>query len=303
MSIKVGIIGLGDIATKAYLPVLSTKRLEVHLFTRNHDKLSEVGRKYRFPHLHPTLTSLMNSGIQAAFVHTAASAHFEIVQQLLSNNIHVYVDKPLAFHYGEVEKLVALANEKNLIVRVGFNRRYAPAYANLKLMADPGMIIMQKNRNALPGEVRKFIFEDFIHVVDTLLFLFPHRIRKLIVNGKKRDGLLYHVVMQLIAENGSTAIGVMNRDSGTTEEKLEVFTSSEKRQVYNLSEALVFRNKDQVSEGVDDWTQTLYKRGFEQIVDNFLQSISDESLRPDTDEILLTHEICEDVVNTLDATS
>ena len=107
---------------------------------------------------------------------------------------------PSLMTYTSAEKLVALAEKKNLILMVGFNRRYAPAYQKLKELQDPNMIIMQKNRKSLPGDVRTFIFDDFIHVIDTLLFLFPYPIEKLMVTGKKKDNLLYHVVVQLIAQ-------------------------------------------------------------------------------------------------------
>jgi virulence factor len=50
--LKIGIIGLGDIAQKAYLPVLSSKDLEIHLFTRNQERLTQIGRQYRMNNLH-----------------------------------------------------------------------------------------------------------------------------------------------------------------------------------------------------------------------------------------------------------
>lgn len=294
---KIGVIGLGDIAVKAYLPVLSTKKLEVHLFTRDAERLSNLGGKYRFIHLHQSLESIINSGIEAAFVHTPASTHFEIVQQLLSNNIHVYVDKPLSFHYDEADTLIKLANDKNRILRVGFNRRYAPAYHQLRELKDPSMIVMQKNRMALPEEPRKFIFEDFIHVIDTLLFLFRQPLVNLIVKGKKKNDLLYHVVVQFLGEDGNTAIGIMNRDSGTTEEQLEVFTSTEKRVVYNVTDTLQFQDDREIRIRTNDWTSTLHKRGFEQIIEEFLLTVKNGSPSlQHHEDILLTHKICEQVV-------
>ncbi|WP_231597503.1 Gfo/Idh/MocA family protein [Bacillus sp. SA1-12] len=144
---KIGVIGLGDIALKAYLPVISgIENIEFHLYTRNEAKLAQVAQKYRFQKIHQNLYSLINSGIKGAFVHTATESHYEIVKQLLLNNIHVYVDKPLSFHYEQSQELVQLAEKKELKLMVGFNRRYAPSYQKLKELADPNMIIMQKNR-------------------------------------------------------------------------------------------------------------------------------------------------------------
>jgi virulence factor len=214
--LKIGIIGLGDIAQKAYLPVLSSKDLEIHLFTRNQERLIRIGRQYRLSNLHYSLDSILESGINGAFVHTATESHESIIEQLLMHNIHVYVDKPITYDFASSKRLLDLAASRGLHLMVGFNRRYAPAYRELKQVKDPNMVIIQKNRHSLPGDIRTFVFDDFIHVIDTLRYLFTLPLKEVLVRGMKSNGLLIHVVVQLIAENGSTAIGIMNRDSGTT---------------------------------------------------------------------------------------
>ncbi|HET9487948.1 MAG TPA: Gfo/Idh/MocA family oxidoreductase [Chryseosolibacter sp.] len=299
---KIGIIGLGDIATKAYLPVMGRKNLEVHLFTRNEKNLMTVAEQYRFQNRHQSLDSLIHSGIKAAFVHTATSSHLEIVEMLLHSNIHVYVDKPVTYDFDTTEKLVALAEKRGLTLMAGFNRRYAPAYLNLKQLKDPNMFVMQKNRASLPGDVRGFIFDDFIHVVDTLLFLFSPSVEKVSVSGRKTAGLLNHVVVQLHSSDGTTAIGIMNRDSGTVEERVEVFTPIEKWVVTNLTETTVFRQGNATRKSTHDWESTLHKRGFEQITEAFIQNIlKGSSPHQLHQEILQTHELCEKIVHDLNA--
>ena len=297
--LKIGIIGLGDIAQKAYLPVIGEKKVEAHLFTRNEVTLQRLGEQYRIENRHNSLESLMNSGITGAFVHAPTAAHENLVEQLLSRNIHVYVDKPITYDYSSSEKLVALAEKKKLLLTVGFNRRYAPAYQKLKELQNPNMIIMQKNRKALPGNVRTFIFDDFIHVIDTLLYLFPYPIEKLVVTGKKKEARLYQVVVQFTSPDGDTAIGIMNRDSGTVEERLEVFTSGEKRVVYNFSDVVVYQDKNETRLRSNDWETTLHRRGFEQIVETFLQALALNSPSLEYRGALLTHKICEQVVEKL----
>ena len=297
--LKIGVIGLGEIAQKAYLPVLSKKEFEVHLFTRNQVKLQDIGSKYRFSNLHDSLDSLINAGIQAAFVHTATGSHEEILTRLININIHVFVDKPITYDLDSAERLLTLAIKKHVILEVGFNRRYAPAIQNLKSLRNASMIVMQKNRKALPGNVRTFIFDDFIHVVDTLLYLSPHPIEQLIVNGKKKDNLLYHVVVQFIFAEGRTAIGIMNRDSGTNEERLEVFTPEEKRIVFNVTDTLILKDKNEMKVGVSDWESTLSKRGFEGMVDEFLRIVESGGAMHHEDH-LLTHRVCEEIVKKLE---
>jgi len=299
--LKIGIIGIGSIAQKAYLPILCSHDLELHLYSRDQDKLSKIGRQYRLTNLHQSLESILDSGIKGAFVHTSTNSHKEIIEQTLLHNIHVYVDKPITYDYESSEKLTVLAESRNRILMTGFNRRYAPTYKKLKESYDPNMIIMQKNRQSSPGNVRTFVFDDFIHVIDTLRYLFPYPIKDLLINGRKKDGMLLHVVIQFLAENGATAIGIMNRDSGTVEEKLEVFTSTEKRVVYNVSDTVIYSGKNELKVGTSEWDYTLFKRGFESIINDFLQAI-ETGKQPQTSmrDALLTHEICEKVVRKLD---
>jgi virulence factor len=297
---KIGIVGLGDIALKAYLPVIGKRELEVHLCTRDAEKLETVAKQYRFDHRHGSVDSLISAGVQAAFVHTSTSSHYEIVRRLLENNIHVYVDKPVTYDYSSTEALIDLANKRKVTLMCGFNRRYAPAYAALREMEEVNMIIMQKNRRHLAEEVRRFVFDDFIHVIDTLLFLAPHTAERVSVTGKKYKRQLAHLVVEIISARGPTCIGVMNRDSGTTEERLEVFSPNEKRVVSELTDTLIFTGSQEIEQKNDNWESTLYKRGFEQITQHFLDIVSGRAAPTGLHKaILRTHQICEEVVRQL----
>ncbi|MGG3561923.1 Gfo/Idh/MocA family oxidoreductase [Neobacillus rhizosphaerae] len=298
--LKLGVIGLGDIAQKAYLPVYSSmKEIEFHFYTRNQDKLRSLGSQYRFEHLHSDLDSLMNSGINGAFVHSSTASHEGIVEALLTRGIHVFVDKPISDHYDGAKRLVELAEEKGLILMTGFNRRYAPSYTKLKEVAEPNMVVVQKNRKSLPGEPRTFIYDDFIHVVDTMRYLFPYPIKDLIVNGRMVGGILYHVVVQFLSE-GATAIGIMNRDNGTNEEIAEVMGPLEKRTVHNVSKLTISKNMETVDVRSSDWEPTLLRRGFEQMVADFVQSVQTNSNPGITArDALESHEICEKIIHEL----
>ncbi|WP_232284489.1 Gfo/Idh/MocA family protein [Bacillus timonensis] len=295
-----GVIGLGDIAQKAYLPVYSGLReIEFHFYTRNQEKLRTIANQYRFEHIHSDLKSLVDSGITGAFVHSSTSSHEEIVQLLLNHGIHVFVDKPITDNYEGARRLVELAEERGLILMTGFNRRFAPSYVKLKEVSNPNMVVVQKNRNNLPGEPRTFIFDDFIHVVDTMRYLFSHPIEEMIVNGRMENGSLYHIVVQFISRSG-IAIGIMNRDNGTTEEIAQVMGPLEKRTVTNVSNLVISKGMENSEVRSSDWEPTLIKRGFEQMVKEFINAVStnSETLLPARDA-LKTHEICEKILTKL----
>ncbi|MFI2205207.1 Gfo/Idh/MocA family protein [Streptomyces sp. NPDC020192] len=292
---KVGCIGLGDIAQKAYLPVLATQPgIDLHLQTRTPGTLERVADSLHLPaeRRHTTLDSLLAARLDAAFVHAPTAVHPEIVTRLLEAGVPTYVDKPLAYELADSERLVGLAEERGVSLSVGFNRRYAPGYA-LCLDHPRELILMQKNRVGLPEEPRTMILDDFIHVVDTLRFLVPGPVDDVTVRARTEGGLLHHVVLQL-AGDGFTALGVMNRLSGSTEEILEVSGQDTKRQVLNLAEVIDHKGQPTVRRR-GDWVPVPRQRGIEQAALAFLDAVRAGKVLSARDA-LATHELCERVV-------
>ncbi|GHD86614.1 oxidoreductase [Streptomyces naganishii JCM 4654] len=296
--VKVGCIGLGDIAQKAYLPVLGTQPgVDLHLQTRTPATLERVADSLHLPQdrRHTTLDGLLAQDLDAAFVHAPTAAHPEIVTRLLEAGVPTYVDKPLAYRLADSARLVELAEERGVTLMVGFNRRHAPGYVQC---ADHPreLILMQKNRAGLPEEPRTMILDDFIHVVDTLRFLVPGPVDDVTVRARVRDGLLHHVVLQL-AGDGFTALGVMNRLSGSAEEILEVSGQDTKRQVVNLAETIDHKGQPTVRRR-GDWVPVARQRGIEQAVLAFLDAVRAGKVLSARDA-LETHELCERVVRSV----
>ncbi|MER6915843.1 Gfo/Idh/MocA family oxidoreductase [Streptomyces sp. NPDC000594] len=292
---RIGCIGLGDIAQKAYLPVLGTlPGVELHLQTRTPATLARVGDAHHVPahRRHTTLDALLAQDLDAALVHAPTEVHPEIVTALLEAGVPTYVDKPLAYHLADSERLVRLAEERGTGLAVGFNRRHAPAYAQC---ADHprDLILMQKNRVGLAEEPRPLVLDDFIHVVDTLRFLAPGDIEHTDIRAKVVDGLVHHVTLQLSGE-GFTALGIMNRKSGSTEEILEVSGQDTKREVRNIAEVIDHKGQPSVRRR-GDWVPVARQRGIEQVTLAFLDEVRAGRV-PSARDALLTHELCERVV-------
>lgn len=292
---KVGCIGLGDIAQKAYLPVLATlPGVELHLQTRSAATLDRVADSLHLPaaQRHRDLDSLLAAGLDAAFVHAPTAVHAEIVGRLVEAGVPTYVDKPLAYDYADSERIVELAEKRSVSLAVGFNRRLAPSYAQCAEHPRE-LILLQKNRIGLPEDPRTLVLDDFIHVVDTLRFLLPGEIEHVDVRARIREGLMHHVVLQLSGD-GFTAIGMMNRMNGSTEEILEVSGQDTKRQVLNLSDVVDHKGQPTLRKR-GDWVPVARQRGIEQAVLAFLDSVREGRVLSARDA-LLTHELCERVV-------
>lgn len=107
---RIGIIGLGNIAQKAYLPViLNNKDVTPVLCTRNALTLQTLAQKYRVSKVTQSLDELTEMGIEAAFIHSSTESHVPIAEKLLQSNIPVFVDKPFSYNYAEAERLVELS--------------------------------------------------------------------------------------------------------------------------------------------------------------------------------------------------
>jgi virulence factor len=290
---KIGVIGLGDIAQKAYLPVLTAQPgLELHLHTRTAATLDQIGDAHRLSHRHASLDALLDQGLDAAFVHAPTDRHVEIAERLIEAGVPAYVDKPLAYDLDGARRVVTLAEERGVPLMVGFNRRYAPGYAQC-LDHPRDLILMQKNRVGLADEPRGVIFDDFIHVVDTLRFLAPAPIEKVEVSARIERGLLHHVVLHLSGD-GFTAIGSMNRMSGSTEESLDVSGADTRRQVLNLSDVIDHKGQPTIRRR-GDWVPVARQRGIEQITLAFLDAVR-RGRTLDCRDALRTHELCERIV-------
>lgn len=298
---RIAVVGLGSIARKAYLPVLAARDdVELVFCTRNPTTLRTLSQTYRIRESVGAVAELPGMRVDAAFVHTSTESHVQVAEQLLAAGIHVYVDKPIAYSLAECRRAVDAADRAGRILMIGFNRRFAPSYRALHAIPDRRLIFLEKHRVALPDHPRRVIFDDFIHVVDTLRFLSPGPILRARVSAFQLEGRLHHVTLQLVGAE-FTAIGVMNRDSGATEETLELMSPGNKWSVRGLDTTVHCAGGEERTYRFDDWTTVLHRRGFPQIVDHFLSCVrSDRAPRASAHDALRTHELCEWILTSLE---
>jgi len=296
-TMRVAVVGLGSIAEKAYLPVVAARGdVELVFCTRNPSRLHSLASAYRVRDAVTDVDDAIALRLDAAFVHTATESHVPVAERLLRAGVHVYVDKPLAYSYAECERLVDAADRAGRILMVGFNRRFAPAYARVQARGAARVVILQKHRTFLPDHARRFVFDDFIHVVDTLRFLAPGEIGGVRVSAFQREGLLHHLIVQLDGPD-FTAMGLMNRDSGATEETLEVMGPGEKWVVRGLDTTIHHQGGEERTHRFGDWESVLHRRGFPQIVDHFLECVRQRRApAPSARDALETHALCERIV-------
>lgn len=295
--LRIAHIGLGDIARKAYLPLTTAHSgITPLLCTRNERALEELAQQYRIKDTFNSLDTLIAARPDGAMIHSATDGHFSVARSLLKAGIPVFVDKPATDSLAATEELFALAHRQNVALFVGFNRRYAPLISSLREGPTPHHVSWQKHRVNLPGEPRTFIFDDFIHVVDSLLFLTRGEPENLKVHAQMEGKKLASLQVQWTA-NGSLFSGSMNRVSGCTEERTEFFAPGLKIQIEELHNGVEYKDGQRQELGFGNWEPTLFKRGFVTMIDEWLEVVrqQEHSLHASASD-LRTHRICEEIL-------
>ncbi|WP_320163351.1 Gfo/Idh/MocA family oxidoreductase [uncultured Trichococcus sp.] len=294
---KVGVIGIGNIAQKAYLPVMAEMRdtVEWHLCSRNKETLELVGKKYSFDRLYTDMDEWMDSGIEAAFVHVATAAHATVIRSLLDRGIAVYVDKPISDDLAEVKQLIELADSKGLLLTAGFNRRFAPMIRRLKEIPDKNMLFIRKDRINLVEPVRQAVYDLFLHIADAALYLLDEEVLSVQSKIIEKDGNLKRIWVELETKTASCFVS-MNYEAGANQEVMEIQSPEGIVRVVDLTNMTTSDQGGTQHTGFGDWEGTLRKRGFEPLIRGFIEGIMKKENPVTTDSAYLSHSLCEKIL-------
>ncbi|MGX1956763.1 Gfo/Idh/MocA family protein [Serratia proteamaculans] len=282
--LRIGVVGLGGIAQKAYLPILSQAAdwTLVGGFSPNQQKAQPVCDSYRM-----TCFSRLDSLAQqcdAVFVHSSTASHFQVIEELLRLGVHVYVDKPLAETVEQGEQLIALAEKQSKTLMVGFNRRFAPLYRQLKQqMQQPASIRMDKHRadSVGPNGLRFTLLDDYLHVVDTALWLGGNA--GTLLNGSLRAtdaGELIYAEHHFAC--GETLVTTsMHRRAGSQRESVQAVTDGALYQLNDMRQWLREDSQGVLEQPAPGWQTTLAQRGFDGAIRHFIAAVSNQTV-PET---------------------
>lgn len=282
--LRVGVVGLGGIAQKAWLPVLSaaTDWTLQGAWSPSRDKALRICETFRMPYA-GSLTELAQQ-CDAVFVHTSTATHYQVVSELLNAGVHVCVDKPLAENIQDAERLIELAARKKLTLMVGFNRRFAPLYQSLKSqLSGAASLRMDKHRadSVGPGDLRFTLLDDYLHLVDTALWLAGG-------NAQLDSGtLLANEQGEMVYAEHHFSINhlqittAMHRRAGSQREWVQAVTDGALVDVTDMREWREERGQGVVHRPVPGWQSTLEQRGFAGCAHHFIECVQNQTI-PET---------------------
>ena len=278
---RIALAGLGDIAQKAYLPlVCQHPQISPVLCSRNISVLRSLAQQYRIDDCYTDFSTMLASRPDAVMIHSSTNSHFQLATAVLEAGIALFIDKPICDSLAQTEQLLTLAAKQNLPFVVGFNRRFAPLY-QAPLCAKPVEAALQalhyqKHRHLHSAPPRQLIFDDFIHLIDILVVAAELTdITDLSIQQHfLRDQQLLQKVRLQFTHRGRDFCAVMDRRAGASFERLEVFAKDQYWQIDNLRGGQHSVAGTLQPLGFGDWVPTLTQRGFKAMLDDWLSELA-----------------------------
>jgi predicted dehydrogenase len=135
-------------------------------------------------------TMLADPAVQGVVIATPVPTHYELAKQALEAGKHVLVEKPPAMRATEIDELVAMANERDLVLMPGHLLLYHPAVRKVKELIDAGelgeVLCVYGNRQNL-GIVRtneNALWSLGVHDLSVILYLLDEEPAEAIAHGR-----------------------------------------------------------------------------------------------------------------------
>jgi len=182
--LKVGVIGAGHLG-KLHIKMFSQmENCELTgIYDLNYDNSVAAANEYKAKAFN-SIDDLLNE-VEAVSIAVSTTAHYDIASICLKKGLPVFVEKPITATIPEAEKLVALADEKNLNLQVGHIERFNPALVSLDhYIIEPMFIQTDRLAQFNPrGTDVAVVLDLMIHDIDIILSLVKSDVVKVDASG------------------------------------------------------------------------------------------------------------------------
>jgi len=299
---RIGVVGLGAIALKAHLPVLTSHpHVEViALCSRWGRQVQGLVDQYRLTLQANTFASLLDLRPDAVYLLSSTEAHPDQAQQLLQAGIAVFMEKPLALDLTGAHRIRQTVENSQGLLMVGFNRRFAPAYRRaMELFSDqpPEFVQIQKHRSGQSDgwSLRQTIMDDTIHIIDLARYLCQSNSQLSLQASIARPSL---IAAQLRSQEATLVQLSQSHGAGMPTERVELHGHGLSVIVESM-ERLYIRQAgtERVETMGGSWTSTLEKRGILGETEHFLDCVRN-NIPPITNvhDAILTQELAEEIL-------
>jgi predicted dehydrogenase len=182
--VKIGVLGVGHLGQHhvKHLKNIDNFNL-IGIFDINFEQASKIASKYKTK-VFKSMSTLIEEADALSIV-TPTDTHSQIAEKCLTLNKHVFIEKPISETLNEADKIITLADKKNLIVQIGHIERVNPALLALKpYNVKPKFIEIQRLAPySIRGTEVPVVLDKMIHDIDILLSIVNSPVKKIQANG------------------------------------------------------------------------------------------------------------------------
>jgi virulence factor len=303
--IRVAIFGAGGITHRAYLPLISTwPGIEIiGIYSRTQDSIDKVCSDFHLGNGTTDAQKLIEKKPDAAFVLTNDQTHYKYVTMLLNAGIDVFVEKPIAQNSEEAQILAQIAEKKNRVLMVGFNRRFSLLYNEAKEIFGARKIqlaIFQKNRpRATHTTLYNNYLDDTIHQIDLMRY-YCGDVEPLTTTYEQEDGKIVGAVSVCGLKDGGLGVIMTSLKAGSWQERAVLHGENLTVEVDAFEKLTIKKTDHERVIGTDrpgKWIPDMQERGFYGEIEHFFNCIVSRK-QPLTNgfDAVKTHQLIEKLV-------
>ena len=278
---KIAIIGAGEIARKAYFPLLGCwPGIEITgLYSRTQETIDLVSREWGFTNGTTDINRILESKPEAAIVLSSTDSHFQFCRLFLENGVDVYSEKSLTPTSKKSFELGQIADRYKRILVVGFNRRYALLYQQAKEKLSSRRIqfaLFQKHRAGKGDKtLSKLYLDDIIHQIDLARY-FCGELKTVSTNYTMKNDMVAGAVSIMEISGGGQCIIAASKLSGAWQETATLHGEGMAVHVDAFERLTVSFNDHEEVYGTDrqgKWIRDMRERGFQGELEHFFECI------------------------------
>ncbi len=224
--LKVGVIGvgrLGEYHVQKYKALADEVEL-VGIVDTNRDRVMEISNRYGVKAFGDRQELL--DIIDAASLAVPTEAHYEVGKDILSNKVHLLIEKPITYCIDHADDLIKLANDNELILQVGLIERFSPPVVRLQSLLNAPFYIEAHRMNpfTVRGTDVDVVLDLMIHDIDIILRLIKSPLKSIHAVGMSVVTEKIDVASaRMVFENGIAANLTASRISDEPIRMLRVF--------------------------------------------------------------------------------
>ncbi len=292
-TVNIGFIGAGSFAQSYLIPYAKRGGASLDtVVTTKGITAKNVATKFGFNNASSEAQDILNNTeINTVFIATPHNSHASYTMDALKAGKNVFVEKPLAMNYDELEEVKKVYQESNQKLMVGFNRRFSPIAEKIKSEfvnnGEPKVVNIRVNAGFIPkdhwtqnkniGGGR--IIGEMCHFIDLMQYFTDAKPVKVYAASIKTDNqnLTTEDNISITVSFYDGSIGNLlylgNGDKSLPKELIEVFSGGKVGRIHDFRKGDFHKGNKQIKLKLDG-------KGHKQEVEAFLKSLKQNTEAP-----------------------